>query len=89
MVSSDPLGRASFLLASASIRPADSSSVPRLGVTAVKSLLGLILPILGLPKVTERGEELDLGLAPLVVHGGGITEYIWGLGGLDIGVVDS
>ena len=86
MASSDrTLGRASFLLALAPIRPASSDLT--LVQTAVTSLLGLIPPALGLPRVTERGEDLVLGVAPLLVHNGDDGEIIWGPGGLDIGVV--
>ena len=49
--------------------------------------LGLIPPALGLPRVTEHGEDLVLGVAPLLVHDGDDGEIIWGPGGLDIGVV--
>ena len=51
--------------------------------------LGLIPPALGLPRVTERGEVLVLGVVPLLVHNGEDVEIIWGPGGLDIDVVDS
>ena len=51
--------------------------------------LGLIPPALGLPRVTERGEDLVLGVAPLLVHDGEDSEIIWGPVGLDTGVLDS
>ena len=44
----------------------------------------MIPPALGFLRVTDRDVDLDLGVAPLLVHGGG-GEYCWGLDGLDFG----
>ena len=45
-------------------------------------------PVLELLLVTVGAKLVVLGVVPLVVHVGD-GEIIWGLGGLDIGVVDS
>ena len=45
-------------------------------------------PVHELLLVTVGAELVVLGVVPLVVHVGD-GEIIWGLGGLDIGVVDS
>ena len=43
----------------------------------------VILPALGLLRVTEHGEDVVLGVAPLLVHGGDDVEICWGLDDLD------
>ena len=88
MASSNPLGRAYFLLTRrwlAAIRPASSSGESPLE-TAVTPSKGRS-PALGLPLVSDRGHLLVLGVAPLLVHDGDDGEIIWGPVGLDIGVV--
>ena len=59
------------------------SSLRTLDWVAVTSFLGLIPLILGLLRSTDRDVDLDLGVAPLLVHGNGEDENCWGLDGLD------
>ena len=47
--------------------------------------LGQILPILGLLRSTDGDDDLDLGVASLLVHGNDEDETCWGLDGLDFG----
>ena len=50
---------------------------------AVMPFLGLIPLILGPLRSTDHDDDLDLDVAPLLVHGDGDDENCWGLDGLD------
>ena len=52
---------------------------------AIMPFLGQILPILGLLRSTDGDDDLDLGVASLLVHGNDEDETCWGLDGLDFG----